>query len=142
MEIKTLRRRDRRPTNSSATGVLARAPFLRSQAGRRAVIIGVALFLTYAYFYQAGGWNQNTRFDLVRAVLEQGTFSIDKYHANTGDKAFVDGHYYSDKAPGLSLISIPLVAGAEPVLGAVRIFPAGAHAVPVLTCLVTLLGAA
>src|ERR1700757_1673022 len=142
MEIKTLSRTDRRPTNSSATGVLARAPFLRSQAGRRAVIIGVALFLTYAYFYQAGGWNQNTRFELVRAVLEQGTFSIDKYHANTGDKAFVAGHYYSDKAPGLSLLSIPVVAIMRPVLGAVGIDPAGSHALTVLTYLVTLLGAA
>ena len=52
----------------------------------------VALFVLvlgfYVYFYQAGGWNQNSRFDLVRALVEQHSSSIDTFHGNTGDKAF------------------------------------------------------
>jgi hypothetical protein len=73
-----------------------------------------ALFLTFAWFYQAGGWNQNSRFDLVRAIVEERTLRIDDYHRNTGDKARWDGHYYSDKAPGLALAAVPAVAAARP----------------------------
>jgi len=29
-----------------------------------------ALLVSYAYFYQAGGWNQNSRFDLAVALVE------------------------------------------------------------------------
>jgi hypothetical protein len=66
----------------------------------------------YGYFYQAGGWNQNTRFDLTRAIVEQGTSSIERYHHNTGDKALRDGVHYSDKAPGLSWLAVPAYAVA------------------------------
>jgi hypothetical protein len=66
------------------------------------------LFVSYAYFYQAGGWNENTRFDLVRAIVDDHSLSIDRYHENTGDKARVGGHYYSDKAPGLSFAAVPV----------------------------------
>lgn len=68
------------------------------------------LFVSYAYFYQAGGWNENTRFDLVRAIVDDHTLSIDRYHENTGDKARFGGHYYSDKAPGLSFAAVPVYA--------------------------------
>lgn len=65
------------------------------------------LLFSFAYFYQAGGWNENTRFDLVRAIVDDHTIAIDRYHENTGDKASYGGHYYSDKAPGLSLLAVP-----------------------------------
>ena len=68
------------------------------------------LLFSFAYFYQAGGWNENTRFDLVRAIVDDHTLAIDRYHENTGDKASYGGHYYSDKAPGLSLFTVPLYA--------------------------------
>jgi hypothetical protein len=75
---------------------------------------GVALFAlafaSYAYFYQAGGWNQNSRFDLTRAIVEHGTVRIDRYEKNTGDEAKRDGHYYCDKAPGVSLLGVPVWA--------------------------------
>src|SRR5262249_32855262 len=61
----------------------------------------------YSYFYQAGGWNQNSRFDLVRAVVEHGTLTIDRYEANTGDDSIRAGHYYSDKAPGAAVLCLP-----------------------------------
>lgn len=68
------------------------------------------LFVSYAYFGQGGGWNENSRLDLTRAVVHDGTLAIDEYHRNTGDKSRLDGHYYSDKAPGLSFLSIPAYA--------------------------------
>ncbi|HTE54983.1 MAG TPA: hypothetical protein VK698_29220 [Kofleriaceae bacterium] len=83
---------------------------------------GAALFafvlIAYAYFYQAGGWNQNSRFDLTRAIVERGTASIDAYHWNTGDKARVDGHYYCEKAPGVSWLAVPAHAAWTAAVGA------------------------
>jgi hypothetical protein len=84
---------------------------------RRAAILGLVLFASYAYFYEAGGWNQNTRVDLVRAIVEQGTIRIDDYQNNTGDRSTFDGHYYADKAPGASFVAVPAVAAARAVLG-------------------------
>lgn len=85
---------------------------------------GLLVFLLslggFAYFYQAGSWNANTRFDLVRAIVERHTLSIDAYHGNTGDKALRDGRYYCDKAPGLSLACVPVYALVHAIDGAHR----------------------
>jgi hypothetical protein len=78
----------------------------------------VLLFASYAYFYQAGGWNQNSRFNLVRAITNEHTLNIDPFQRSTGDKAFSNGHYYSDKAPGISLTAAPIVAFVRPILHA------------------------
>lgn len=59
---------------------------------------------------QGGGANQNSRFALTRAIVEEGTFSIDRYRDTTFDKAWKDGHFYSDKAPGLSFAAVPAYA--------------------------------
>jgi hypothetical protein len=90
---------------------------------RLAVLIAGVVFLSYAYFYQGGGWNQNSRFDMVRAITEQNTLRIDAYHENTEDKALSGGHYYSDKAPGVALLALPVAAGARPVLRTLGIDP-------------------
>jgi len=77
----------------------------------------VALFVlalgAYAYFFQAGGWNQNSRFDTVRAVVEQHSLIIDDYVGNTGDFSVVNHHFYGDKAPGLQLLAIPVYAAVH-----------------------------
>jgi hypothetical protein len=90
-----------------------------------AVVLGVALFVSYAYFYQAGGWNQNARFAVVRAILERHTLQIDAYHESTGDKALRLGHYYSDKAPGASLLALAPVALARGVSRLAHVDPEG-----------------
>ena len=36
-------------------------------------------FVTFAWFHQGGGWNQNARFAEVRALVEQERFAIDDY---------------------------------------------------------------
>lgn len=56
------------------------------------------------------GWNQNSRLDLLHALFVQHTLSIDAYHENTGDKSLYGGHYYSDKAPGITFLAIPAFA--------------------------------
>lgn len=78
--------------------------------------IFLLLFASYAYFYQAGGWNQNSRFALVRALTNEHSVRIDRFEKATGDKAFFEGHYYSDKAPGLALTAAPIVALAHPIM--------------------------
>jgi hypothetical protein len=90
----------------------------------RALLIFAVIFFSYAYFYEGAGWNQNSRLDLVRAIVEQGTLRIDDFHENTGDKAFANGHYYSDKAPGLALLAVPAAWAVRVVLRAAGVDPA------------------
>jgi hypothetical protein len=85
-----------------------------------AALFAVA-FAAYAYFFQGGGWNAAVRFDLVRAVVEERTVRIDGYEGNTGDLAFRDGHYYCDKAPGLSFAAVPVYAAVFPFAGDGRV---------------------
>ena len=89
-----------------------------------ALLIFGVIFFSYAYFYEGAGWNQNSRLDLVRAIVEQGTLRIDGYDENTGDKAFANGHYYSDKAPGLALLAVPVAVATRPLLQAADVNPA------------------
>lgn len=94
------------------------------------------VLVAYAYFYQAGGWNQNSRFALTRAIAEEGTIVIDRYACTTGDLSYVphvkraprcnqpgDGHFYCDKAPGASWLAVPPYAMAH-ALGAGRAWTA------------------
>jgi hypothetical protein len=74
------------------------------------------LFASYAYFYQAGGWNQNSRFNLVRAIANDHSLRVDPYRRSTGDRAIFEGHYYSDKAPGLSFAALPSVMIARGIV--------------------------
>src|SRR5712692_8678891 len=73
-----------------------------------AVWLALLTFVTYAYFHGGGGWNQNSQFDLTRAIVERHTFAIDAYAGNTGDVSRAGGHFYSNKSPALSwLAAIP-----------------------------------
>jgi hypothetical protein len=109
---------------------------------RRALLISALAFISYAYFYQGGGWNQNSRFDLVRAIVEQRTLRIDAYHENTFDKAYYQGHYYSDKAPGLALLAVPAAALARPLLHIIRIDPVSPRGLVATSYFVTLFAVA
>jgi hypothetical protein len=78
------------------------------QYRKDALIVFFLLTFTFGYFYQIGGWNGNSRFDLIFAIVREGRLTIDTFQhkegSNTGDKAFFSGHYYSDKAPGPALV--------------------------------------
>lgn len=94
----------------------------------------VALFIlflgVYGYFYQAGGWNQNVRFDLTRSIVEEHTSAIDSYYRNTGDLSCRGPkgrctrpnprrgrHAYCDKAPGVSWLAVPMYGAVYAVAG-------------------------
>ncbi len=101
-------------------------------------LLGLASLLTFAYFYEGGGWNQNSRFDLLRAIVEHHTLTIDAYHENTGDKAHYHGHYYSDKAPGLVFLAVPFAVAARAGMQAAGIDPESARGEYLLSYLVTI----
>jgi hypothetical protein len=100
-------------------------PRFRRESPSRSILLAFVLMVSYAYFYEGGGWNQNVRFDLVRAIVERRTLRIDVYHDNTGDKAEFGGHVYADKAPGASFTAVPAVAV---VRSALRAFGADVYA--------------
>ena len=93
----------------------------RNNYWKTALLLGCVVFCSFVYFYEGGGWNQNSRFDLLRAIIERHTLRIDAYHENTQDKAHFRGHYYSDKAPGLVFLAVPVALVARPMLQAVGI---------------------
>lgn len=92
---------------------------------KRHLIIFCFFFVTYGYFWQGGGANQNVRIYLTQAIIDQASFSIDSYKedapdlefVNTGDWSFYRGHYYSSKSPGLSLMAVPPFALAQFIVG-------------------------
>jgi hypothetical protein len=76
---------------------------------RIAVGLFILAFVTYAWFFGGGGWNQNAQFDLTRALVERQTLHIDGYRVNTGDISWsrVSGewHAYINKPPGVSFLA-------------------------------------
>ncbi len=52
--------------------------------------------------------NPTSRALLAISVVENGTYNIDRFKDWTQDKAFVNNHYYSDKAPLSSWLVIPV----------------------------------
>ena len=55
------------------------------------------------------GWNATAHYALVESLAD-GTPSIDGNVNQGGDIAWVDGHFYAAKAPGLAFASVPLYA--------------------------------
>ena len=104
---------------------------------RLAALLGVTTFFSFLYFYEGGGWNQNSRFDLLRSIVERHTLQIDAYHENTGDKAHFQGHYYSDKAPGQIFLAVPFAIVARPAMRVIGITPESPRGEFLLSYIVT-----
>ncbi len=83
---------------------------------RRHAALAAILFvgLACATMFQSFSWNQTSAYDLIQA-LSHGQTTIDPYQANTGDKALYHGHWYSARAPGLAMISLPAYEVLEAV---------------------------
>jgi hypothetical protein len=66
-----------------------------------------------------GSWSLNpnnaTRIYAGIALVERGDARIDRYQALTIDKAEFGGHFYMDKAPGMTLLALPAMAIADHV---------------------------
>ncbi|MFB6143763.1 MAG: hypothetical protein ABEJ98_00490 [Candidatus Nanohaloarchaea archaeon] len=79
--------------------------------------IFIVLLLVFGTFAHWNGDNEDVRLDLAYSIVDDGTFSIDSYESNTGDKSLINGHYYSDKAPLSSFAAVPSTALVSTVWG-------------------------
>ena len=77
---------------------------------RRLTLLLFALFAAaYALFAQDKiSHNTLCRAAMTANMVQYGRVSIDGYEPLTTDIAFRDGHYYCDKAPGMSLLATPI----------------------------------
>jgi hypothetical protein len=73
-------------------------------------LLFLALFVPFSYFNHNDGWNQGVRIAQLHAVVVKHTIRIDAYQDLTGDKAFINGHYYSEKAPAMVVAALPAFA--------------------------------
>ena len=97
---------------------------------RWALGIVVALLYVFPYFPGIRSANELPRVYLTQAMVDDGTFAIDRGVARWGTTADVSphaGHHYSNKAPGSSMLAVPaylalkatthVLAGRPPTLG-------------------------
>ena len=70
-------------------------------------LVLLLLGITALSFFHRVGPQDITRLALAQAVSVDRSLRIDRWHTQTIDKAVYDGHYYSDKAPGISFLGIP-----------------------------------
>jgi hypothetical protein len=79
----------------------------RAQSRRRSGIAAICvLAFGWAFIMQSLGWAQTSYFAFVKA-LGDGNAQIDKYHWETRDKSWINGQFFSVKAPGLPLLATP-----------------------------------
>lgn len=111
-------------------------------SGRAAAwVVGAFAFLT-VYFTGAfppfANGNELSRYEMISAMAEDGTFAIDGAIARLGDhedKSVSGGRFYSNKAPGLAFAAYPVYRLLRPVLP--RPGPGTASPIFVLTRLLT-----
>jgi len=66
----------------------------------------IALVVGWALIMQSLGWAQTSYYAFVKA-LSNGRTSVDAHHWETRDKSYINGHFYSVKAPGLAFALTP-----------------------------------
>jgi 4-amino-4-deoxy-L-arabinose transferase-like glycosyltransferase len=75
---------------------------------KRALLIFVFLAFMFGYYYQDPEANGNSRLGLTFAMIQERRLTIDSYYDAEGtrtiDFAFINGHHYTDKAIGTSVI--------------------------------------
>jgi hypothetical protein len=101
---------------------------MRTRLARHGWLVAIALAYLYVfpYFPRIQSANELPRVYLVKAIADDGTFAIDRGVRRWGSTADVSpsqGHMYSNKAPGSSLLVVPIYAAiswtaGEPSLAA------------------------
>ncbi|KQM22426.1 hypothetical protein ASE73_14425 [Sphingomonas sp. Leaf24] len=81
-------------------------------------LILILVWFSCAWF---GSWefnpNNAVRMFATLSLVEQGDATIDEFAPLTIDKAQFGTHYYSDKAPGMTVLGIPAVVLADRISG-------------------------
>lgn len=82
------------------------------------ILLFALVWLSSIWF---GSWELNpnnaTRLFAAISLAEQGDATIDEFAPVTIDKAQFGAHVYADKAPGMTLMAVPMVALANAVTG-------------------------
>jgi hypothetical protein len=82
------------------------------------IVLALLVWFSCAWF---GSWELNpnnaTRLFAAISLVEQRDATIDEFAPQTIDKAQFDGHFYLDKAPGMTLMAVPAVWLANAVTG-------------------------
>lgn len=95
-----------------------KVPSAPSRGMISALVLALLLFVPLPFFPEYGGANSATRMMLVSALVDEGKTRIDAHAALTVDKALHEGHYYSDKAPGMAFLGVPAYAAGKGILAA------------------------
>src|SRR5437868_11154070 len=83
-------------------------------------LVAGSLLAMGSFHQEHTSWNVDSRMALVFAVVDRGTVAIDGYTGDqdllpTMDTAVFNGHIYSDKVFGVSLIGIPVYAAMQSI---------------------------
>lgn len=78
--------------------------------GRTALVLFVFVWLSGGYF---GSWgfnpNNSTRIFAAISLVEEGDATIDQFRHMSMDHAAFGDHFYTDKAPGMTIMALPAV---------------------------------
>ena len=88
--------------------------------GPHGVAIGLFLLVWFSCIWfgsYEGNPNSATRMFAAISLVENGDATIDEFETLTIDKAEFDGHIYTDKMPGMTLLAIPSVWFADMITG-------------------------
>src|SRR3954463_14180522 len=85
------------------------APPIRTEVGWLLgfAVVAVNLLLAGYFLDSVPSPNPTSRALPVLTLYEEGRYAIDTYEKFTMDKSFVNGHYYSDKAPLSTWVVLP-----------------------------------
>ena len=95
---------------------------VRRLLSRHGWLAAIALLYLYVfpYFPRIHSANELPRVYLVKAIVHDGTFAIDhgvRQWGATADVSPSRGHHYSNKAPGSSLLVVPIYAAVSAIAG-------------------------
>jgi hypothetical protein len=71
-----------------------------------AISLSLIVILIAGYFFQGGQFNENSRFDQIRALAEEGTFFIDSFSYNTRDVIQIGERVLPNKPPGTVFLGV------------------------------------
>lgn len=98
---------------------VAAIPSRRRTIGAVALCAAAYLY-AFPYFPALNNPNENVRFYMTAALVEEGTYRIDSMRERWGwvnDAAAREGHYYSVKAPLTSFLGVPAYAAYHALAG-------------------------
>ncbi|MDI6806511.1 MAG: hypothetical protein QMD14_01700 [Candidatus Aenigmarchaeota archaeon] len=84
---------------------MGKSLFIKQLKNNKTYLIFFIFLLLFTKAH-VGSWNDASRMATIESLVERGNFIIDNSTYNwTGDKVYINGHFYSDKLPVLSFLA-------------------------------------